>query len=140
MHLVSLRWQFLKNVFPNHYMRMTTVFLLKNDLWKNSTSTVCNLIRKMYFCETTITFSICNINVFTYFYLVTWYAKSYTSFFLAAWLSMWDHSSLTRDWICVPLNLKCRILTTGLLGKSLNSVLSGWDLIFYHNIKKYEYF
>ena len=44
-------------------------------------------------------------------------------FFLAALCDMWDLSLLTRDQICT-LHWKHRALTTGLLGKSLNYLLT----------------
>ena len=43
------------------------------------------------------------------------------SCFLAALCGMWCVDSLTRDQTCAPLQWKCRVLTTGLPGKSLLS-------------------
>ena len=40
-------------------------------------------------------------------------------FFLSPPNGMWDLSYLTRDRTCSPLQWKCRVLTTGPLGKSL---------------------
>ena len=37
---------------------------------------------------------------------------------------MWDLSSLTKDPTCDPLHWKCRVLTTGLPGKSLHGIHS----------------
>ena len=42
--------------------------------------------------------------------------------FLTALHGMWDLSSLTKDPTCVPLQWKCRVLTTGLPGKSQHGI------------------
>ena len=38
-------------------------------------------------------------------------------FFFSVLHSMWDPSSLTMDWTCIPLRKKHRVLTAGLPGK-----------------------
>ena len=43
----------------------------------------------------------------------------YLLYFLAIPQGMWDLSSLTRDWSCIPLHWKGRVLNIGLPGKPL---------------------
>ena len=52
--------------------------------------------------------------------------SSLASIFLATPGSIWDLSSLTRDWTCAPCSGKLRVLITGLPGKSLQLQFSNW--------------